>query len=83
MRKLIAWELPAGTAKEDDRLFRLKADLAQVLVWTSGPDKACTYFNRHWLDFTGRPVRQERDAGWAEGVHCVLAPERVLSGDCR
>jgi two-component system, sensor histidine kinase and response regulator len=40
-----------------------------ALIWRSRLDKLCDYFNKTWLDFTGRSIEQEFGNGWAEGVH--------------
>jgi len=55
--------------KESEQRFRLVADTAPALIWMSGTDKVCTYLNKPWLDFTGRPLEEELTNGWAEGVH--------------
>lgn len=55
--------------RESERLFRLVANTAPVMIWMSGPDKLCNYFNQPWLDFTGRPMEEELGTGWAVGVH--------------
>lgn len=52
-----------------DPLLREVFDAAPVLIWVSGPDKHFTWFNRPWLDFTGRTLQQELGFGWTEGVH--------------
>jgi PAS domain S-box-containing protein len=55
--------------RESEERFRLVANTAPVLIWTSGTDKKCDYFNNPWLEFTGRPLEAELGDGWAEGVH--------------
>jgi PAS domain S-box-containing protein len=54
---------------ESEGRFRLLADAAPVLVRLSGPDKASTWFNKSWLEFTGRTMEQETGTGWTASVH--------------
>ena len=58
-----------ATTVESEERFRTLADSAPVLVWMSGVDGVCTYFNKAWLDFTGRSLEDEIRAGWSRGVH--------------
>lgn len=44
-------------------------DTAPVMIWVSGKDKGCVWFNRPWLTFTGRSMAQELGSGWTENVH--------------
>ncbi|MEM9908611.1 MAG: response regulator, partial [Cyanobacteria bacterium P01_D01_bin.44] len=59
----------ADALRESEARFRTVANSAPVLLWISGIDKRCTFFNQTWLTFTGRTVEQELGDGWTEGVH--------------
>jgi PAS domain-containing protein len=58
-----------GEHDEGERFFRELADNAPVMIWRSGPDKLCDWFNKPWLQFVGRTMEQEVGNGWAENVH--------------
>src|SRR4030095_6098431 len=63
--------LGTSSPREGEGLFRLVADRLPLLVWISGSDRRCTYFNKPWLDFTGRPLESEVGDVWADGVHAA------------
>jgi PAS domain S-box-containing protein len=52
-----------------DARFCETMDAAPVMIWVSGVDKRCLWFNRPWLNFTGRDIHEELGDGWADGVH--------------
>lgn len=54
---------------EREQRFRLVANSAPVMIWQSGVDKLFDWFNKGWLEYTGRAMEQELGNGWTEGVH--------------
>ena len=49
--------------------IRQQPNLAPALIWTSGTDAKCNWFNEPWLAFTGRTLAQEIGDGWQVNVH--------------
>lgn len=55
--------------QEQELQYRNLANSGLALIWTTGTDKRCNFFNEPWLKFTGRSFEQEEGYGWMEGVH--------------
>lgn len=45
------------------------ADSAPVMIWITDAKKSVRYFNRDWLEFTGRTLEQELSDDWGAGIH--------------
>jgi PAS domain S-box-containing protein len=55
--------------RESEARFQAMTDTAPVLNWMTGTDGLCNYFNKPWLEFTGRTTEEEVGLGWTQGVH--------------
>jgi PAS domain S-box-containing protein len=54
---------------QSEERFRLMADSAPVLIWIMDGDQQYVWFNKMWLEFTGRTLKEELGNGWTKGVH--------------
>jgi PAS domain S-box-containing protein len=55
--------------RDSEQHYRTLADSGTALIWTSGLDGQCDYFNQPWLRFTGRALAEEIGDGWLQGLH--------------
>lgn len=65
--------------RESEERFHQLADSAPVLIWTVGEDGKATWFNRQWVEYTGRRMEQDLGDGWVGAVHPEDAA-RTLDG---
>jgi PAS domain S-box-containing protein len=81
--------------RASEERFRSMADTAPVMIWISGPDQLCTFFNQGWLTFTGSTMEEAIGHGWSSKVHpddrdhcfaaysSAFAPLRPFQTECR
>ena len=58
-----------NTLPSEQVTFGSITDKMPGMIWVSGRDMRCTYFNKSWLMFTGRTLEQELAMPWTDGVH--------------
>lgn len=55
--------------RKSEERFRTLSDSVPVLIWMSDEHKNFVYFNKRWLNFTGRSFEEEAGLGWTENIH--------------
>jgi len=55
--------------RTSEERFRLVADLAPVMIYTSRPDTTLDFLNVTCVQFLGLPIEKLLDNGWMEAVH--------------
>lgn len=55
--------------RESEMRFRKMADHAPALIWLADTQNMGVWYNKHWLDYTGRSMEQELGFGWLDGMH--------------
>ena len=55
--------------RESQLRFRSMADSLPGLIWLSNMNRQRTYFNKTWLEFTGRSIEEELGDGWTDNLH--------------
>jgi PAS domain S-box-containing protein len=59
----------AEEVREGESRFRILADLAPVVVWTTDEQGRCTYISRFWEELTGRNPQSDLGHEWNAALH--------------
>ncbi|HXS75325.1 MAG TPA: PAS domain S-box protein [Terracidiphilus sp.] len=68
-RDITEQRIAEDALRHSEQQLRMITEASPVMIWLSGADKLCYYFNRSWLNFVGRTLEQEIGNGWTENVH--------------
>lgn len=62
-------KLAEDRLRSSEQHLRQTMDMLPDMIWIADTTKNCNYFNKTWLEFTGRNIEQERGTGWSQNVH--------------
>ncbi len=68
-RDITAQRQAEDALRDSEARFRTMADSAPVMVWTSDAQGQCTYVNRMWREFTGRPRSEALGRSFLLAIH--------------
>jgi PAS domain S-box-containing protein len=74
-----------GLLHESEKRSSVLTDTAPAMIWSTGPDLLCDYFNQSWLGYRGRTLEQEIGQGWIGGIYpddlarCLKARDSSVS----
>jgi PAS domain S-box-containing protein len=69
LRDMTAEKRAEQALRESEARFRSMADSAPVMIWLADSSGRRTYFNKPWLDFTGRSPAEDLRATWLDSIH--------------
>lgn len=69
VRDITAQKMQELELMESIELFTAMADNVPAMIWMSGNDRFADFFNKTWLQFTGRSMEEESNERWLENVH--------------
>ncbi|GAC1428450.1 MAG: hypothetical protein NVSMB7_05300 [Chitinophagaceae bacterium] len=55
--------------KESEERFRTMAEGADILIAVGDENSNAVYFNKAWIDFTGRALEELLEFGWVDLIH--------------
>lgn len=53
----------------DSKSYKMMIDFAPNMVWRSNTEAVYDFFNKTWLDFTGKTLEEESGDGWLKAIH--------------
>ncbi|MCI0703823.1 MAG: PAS domain S-box protein, partial [Planctomycetia bacterium] len=59
----------ADAIRESEARFRSMANSVPALIWLTELSEQRSYFNKTWLEFTGRTLDEELGDGWIADIH--------------
>jgi PAS domain S-box-containing protein len=67
--KMSSLRQEAAPRKESEYQFRIFANAAPAILWTTEPDASCSFLSRSWSNYTGQNEEEALGFGWLEPVH--------------